>query len=130
MTMRGVRGATVITEDKPEQVLAATTELLQALLRANPSLRPADLASALFTVTDDIRSVYPAQAARQLGWTQVPMMCACEIPVQGSLKHCIRVLLHWNTDQAQAEICHIYLGAAAKLRPDLVEPELKEETTK
>jgi chorismate mutase len=71
-------------------------------------------------VTEDLVSVYPAQAARQMGWSQVPMMCAREIPVPGSLPRCIRVLMHWNTEIPQHQVKHIYLGGAARLRPDLV----------
>lgn len=120
MTTRGIRGATNIAADEREQVLSATLELLVAILDANPTLRMEDIASALFTVTDDIASVYPALAARQMGWDQVPMMCAREIPVTGSLPMCIRVLIHWNTELQQAEIQHVYLGTAVKLRPDLM----------
>jgi chorismate mutase len=120
MSTRGLRGATTVTTDTRDEILAATKELLDAILRANPSLRTDDLASALFTVTDDIASVYPALAARQMGWDAVPMMCAREIPVVGSLSLCVRVLLHWNTDLPQSDVKHVYLREAIKLRPDLV----------
>ena len=119
MPVRGVRGATTTQSDQPEAIYQATTELLQALLAANPTLQIEDLASALFTVTEDLRSAYPARAARQIGWEQVPLMCACEIPVTASLPRCIRVLLHWNTDLPQSAIHHVYLREAAALRPDL-----------
>ena len=119
MPVRGVRGAIVVDQDEPEAILLATRQLLQTILDANPGMQTADLASASFTVTDDLNSVYPARAARQMGWNQVPLMCAREIPVPGSLPHCIRVLLHWNTDLPQFAVCHVYLGAAASLRPDL-----------
>ena len=119
MSMRGVRGATIANQDQPEIILSATQELLQAMLNANPQMNTEDLASAWFTVTDDLRSVHPAKAARQLGWTHVPLMCSLEIPVPGTLTRCIRVLLHWNTDLPQSAIRHVYLGAAASLRPDL-----------
>jgi chorismate mutase len=120
MNTRGIRGATTIQADDKEQVISATKELLTAILASNPDLRPADIASALFTVTDDIASAFPAQAARQLGWDLVPMVCAREIPVPGSLPHVIRVLIHWNTEIAQSKIKHVYLREAVKLRPDLV----------
>jgi chorismate mutase len=120
MPIRGVRGATVASRDEPEVILTATRELLGALLVANPLLQLEELASAFFTVTGDLTAVHPAKAARQLGWEQVPLMCALEIPVPGSLPRCIRVLLHWNTDLPQSAIQHVYLGAAASLRPDLV----------
>ena len=119
MPVRGIRGATVAQEDQPETILAATRDLLNSILKANPTLQPGDLASAIFTVTDDLRSVYPAQAARDLGWGLVPLLCTREIPVPGGLRRCIRVLLHWNTDLSQAEVQHVYLGTAASLRPDL-----------
>jgi chorismate mutase len=119
MPLRGLRGATVADTDQPEPILAATHNLISAILEANPDLQTCDLASALFTVTADLCAAYPAQAARQMGWTNVPMMCMQEIPVPGGLPRCIRVLLHWNTDLPQESIHHIYLGAAAGLRPDL-----------
>lgn len=120
MQTRGIRGATTISSDDKDQLLSAMKELLEAIMRANPDLRTEDIASAFFTVTDDIASAYPALAARQIGWDLVPMICAREIPVPGSLPHVIRVLVHWNTDCAQSEITHVYLREAAKLRPDLV----------
>jgi chorismate mutase len=119
MPVRGIRGATVAEADQPESILTATRELLSSILAANPTLQTSDLASVIFTVTEDLNSVYPAQAARQLGWTNVPMMCMQEIPVPGGLSRCIRVLLHWNTALTQESIQHIYLGAASRLRPDL-----------
>ena len=119
MTTRGIRGATTIEFDTKDNVLSATKELLDAILCANPDLKVADIASAFFTVTDDIVSVHPALGARQMGWDQVPMMCAREIPAEGSLPLCIRVLIHWNTDKTQNEVKHIYLRDAVKLRPDL-----------
>jgi chorismate mutase len=120
MTMRGIRGATTVQQDTNEDVLSATKELLEAILSANTDLITTDIASAIFTVTNDIASAYPALAARQLGWDQVPMMCTREIPVEGSLPLCIRVLIHWNTDKAQSEIKHVYLRNAVELRPDLI----------
>jgi chorismate mutase len=131
MRVQGIRGATVVESDQPESILAATRELLGAILEANPGLQTSDLASALFTVTEDLCSAYPAKAARQLGWNHVPMMCMQEIPVPGGLSRCIRVLLLWNVDLPQASIHHVYLGAASALRPDLERKEhasLKELT--
>jgi chorismate mutase len=119
MPVRGVRGATVVEEDTPEAILDAARELLRAILEANPQMQAVDIASALFTVSDDLSAAYPAQAARQIGWELVPLMCAREIPVPGGLPRCIRVLLHWNTKLPQSSVHHVYLGAAMKLRPDL-----------
>ena len=117
--MRGIRGATTIETDVKENVLSATQELLEKVFASNPDLKTEDIASAIFTVTQDIISVFPALAARQMGWDHVPMMCAQEIPVPGSLPLCIRVLIHWNTNKTQDAIQHIYLREAKKLRPDI-----------
>jgi len=119
MSLRGVRGATTVTYDQVDEILAATRELLEAILQANPALQPEELASVIFTTTADLRSVYPARAARELGWLDVPLMCAQEIPVPEGLPHCIRVLIHWNTELPQAAIRHVYLKEAVRLRPDL-----------
>ena len=121
MTTRGIRGATTIESDTQENVLAATRELLNAIMTSNPDLKTDAIASAFFTVTDEIGSAYPALAARQMDWDQVPLMCAREIPVAGSLPLCIRVLILWNTNKIQKEIKHVYLREAVQLRPDLVE---------
>ena len=120
MTTRGIRGAITVKADQPELILAATQELLGAILRANDGLQAEDIASAFFTTTDDLVSVHPALAARQMGWEHVPMMCAREIPVPGSLPRCVRVLVQWNTERAQSAIKHVYLREAVSLRPDLV----------
>lgn len=120
MTLRGIRGATTVEADQPDLILAATRELLEAILEANSGMLPEEVASAIFTVTEDLSSTFPAQAARQMGWSLVPMMCAREIPVPGSLPKTIRVLVHLNTDQAQNQVTHVYLRGAVKLRPDLV----------
>jgi chorismate mutase len=120
MPIRGIRGATTVTADEPELILQATRELLEEILAENKGMRPEDVASALFTVTDDLASTFPAQGARQMGWGLVPMLCAREIPVPGSLPRVIRVLVHWNTELPQNEITHVYLRDAVKLRPDLV----------
>ena len=123
MPTRGIRGAISIKQDTREEVLAATSKLLQQIAEANPGLEPKDIASAFFTVTDDIVSAFPAEAARYNGWKNVPRPCAKEIPVEGglSIPLCIRVLLHWNTDVALEDVKHVYLGNAKNLRPDLVD---------
>jgi chorismate mutase len=120
MTVRGIRGAIDVEEDLPELINQATRRLLDEIIIANPGLHPEDLASAYFSVTEDLVSTYPALAAREIGWSHVPLLCTREIPVPGGLPRCIRVLLHWNTDLAQSEINHVYLGRAAVLRPDIL----------
>jgi chorismate mutase len=120
MPIRGIRGATTVSDDDPDLILQATRELLEVILDENEGMQPEEVASAIFTVTDDLVSTFPAQAARQMGWGLVPMMCAREIPVPGSLPRVIRVLVHWNTKVPQSEIKHVYLRQAVKLRPDLV----------
>jgi chorismate mutase len=122
MFLRGIRGATTVQADQESEILAATAELLAAIRQANPTLQPEDLASILFTLTDDLSAAYPARAARQMGWVNVPLMCAREVAVPGGLARCIRVLLHWNTDLPQWAVQHIYLKEAVSLRPDLVVP--------
>ena len=120
MPIRGIRGAITVTADQPDLILQATRELLEAILAENTGMLPEDVGSAIFTVTDDLVSTFPAQAARQMGWDMVPMLCGREIPVPGSLPRVIRVLVQWNTDVPQKEIVHVYLREAVKLRPDLV----------
>ena len=120
MPIRGIRGATTVTADEPDLILQATRELLEEILDENEGMQPEDVASAIFTVTDDLASTFPAQAAREMGWSLVPMLCAREIPVPNSLSRVIRVLVHWNTDVPQSGITHVYLREAVKLRPDLV----------
>jgi chorismate mutase len=120
MPIRGIRGATTVTADEPDLILQATRELLEEILEENEGMQPEEVASAIFTVTDDLTSTFPAQAAREMGWSLVPMLCAREIPVPGSLPRVIRVLVHWNTDVLQSEVTHVYLLEAVKLRPDLV----------
>lgn len=120
MTVRGVRGATTVEEDRPQAIIEATKELLTELITAN-DIQVEDICSAVFTVTGDLTSEFPPKAARQMGWQHVPLMCAQEIPVAGSLPRCIRVLLHINTFKGQKEIKHIYLRGATGLRPDLTQ---------
>ena len=119
--IRGIRGATTVSANKTEIILSATKELLSEIFKANPTLKKEDLAAVWFTVTDDLDAVYPAEAARQMGWKFVPLMCAQELRVPGGLRKCIRVLLFWNTDLSQESIVHKYLRGTVALRPDLVE---------
>ena len=117
--IRAIRGATTADSDDPEVIRAATRELL-AEMTARNGLRPSDVISAVFTVTSDLTSEFPARAARELGWLDVPLHCTMEIPLPGALARCIRVLLHIESERARASIEHVYLHGARVLRPDLL----------
>ncbi|MGZ8579669.1 MAG: chorismate mutase [Actinomycetota bacterium] len=118
MTVRAVRGAIKVVEDSPSCVLEATERLVRALLEANAAARD-DLISMLFTVTDDITSTFPAEAVRRMGLGAVPLMCAREIPVVGSMPLVVRVLMHLHTERSLAEVRPVYLDGAESLRDDL-----------
>ena len=118
MICRGVRGATTVESNSREEILTATRQLLALMIRLN-DIQADDVGSAIFSITQDLDAEFPALAARQLGWLDVPLICTHEVNVPGSLPNCIRILLHWNTDRAQSEIQHVYIKGAIKLRPDL-----------
>ena len=128
MPCRGVRGAITVEENSESAILQATRELLEALVLAN-GLRPTDIASVFFTATPDLDASFPARAARQMGWADVPLLDAVEMAVPGALPCCIRVLINWNTDRPAGAIHHIYLREAAVLRPDLAGGEESPMTT-
>jgi len=119
MAVRGIRGAITIPEDNSIEVLQATRELLEEIIKQN-GIESQDLASIIFTVTSDIKSTFPAEAARSMGLNLVPLLCSQEIGVKGSIPLCIRVLLHMNTNKNQEEINHVFLRDASKLREDLL----------
>lgn len=116
--VRAVRGATTVERNDPAAVLEGTQELLTALASRN-ALQADDIISAIFTVTPDLTSDFPARAAREMGWADVPLLCALEIPAEGALPRCIRVLLHVETTRDRANVEHVYLHDARALRPDL-----------
>jgi chorismate mutase len=118
MAVRGIRGATQAERDEREAILSATEKLLIAIRERN-RFELEDVASALFTVTPDLRTGFPASAARRLGWTSVPLLNFTEIPVPGDLPRCIRTMILINTTLTQSEIVHVYLDGAVALRPDL-----------
>ena len=118
MSVRGIRGATTVARDEPALILSATERLLGEIVARNGFV-PEDVASALFTVTPDLVSEFPAAAARRMGWTLVPLLNFTEIGVPGGLERCIRVLVHVNTAVPQDAIQHVYLEGATVLRPDL-----------
>ncbi|GAC1648393.1 MAG: chorismate mutase [Herpetosiphon sp.] len=114
---RGIRGATTVTSNTREEILAATRELLELII-SNNQLDPQDIGSAIFSTTTDLNAEYPAVAARELGWLDVALMCGHEMAVPAGLPRCIRVLIHWNTPKTQSEIVHIYIKGARNLRPE------------
>jgi chorismate mutase len=117
MHCRGIRGATTVEENTAQAILTATRELLELIVESN-DLKVEDVASAIFTTTPDLTAAFPARAAREMGWHDVALLDAQEIPVPGSLERCIRILIHWNTERSAAEIRHVYLRGAQILRPD------------
>ena len=116
--VRGIRGAIRVGENNRESILKACTELLQQMLSAN-HISPDEIVSIFFTATDDLNAEYPAYAAREMGMTFVPLLCAREINVPGSMSRLIRILIHVNADIPSKQIRHQYLGEAGRLRPDI-----------
>lgn len=114
---RGVRGATTVDANTSEEILRRTRELLALIIRLN-DVRPQDVASVFFTTTRDVNAEFPALAARQLGWLDVPLLCGHEMDVPGAVSGCVRVLLLWNTGLPQERIQHVYVRGAVHLRPD------------
>ena len=106
MALRGIRGATTVSRNRQEEIVAATRSLLEKMVRIN-RIKPADIASVIFSTSPDITAEFPAVAARQLGWLFTPLLCTHEMSVPGSLKKCIRVLLHVNTVRPQKKIINI-----------------------
>jgi chorismate mutase len=120
VTVRAIRGAVQVEADERELVLAATAELVSEVMRRN-GLAPEDLISVLFTATPDLTSEFPALAARKLGLTDVPLMCAVEVDVAGALPRIVRLMAHVTTDAARDEIQHVYLHGAQALRLDIAQ---------
>ena len=120
MSIRALRGAVQLTVDSKEEMNREVPALLQEMLESN-GLSEADLVSVLFTVTPDLTSQFPAAAARTMGWSDIPLMCAVEIDVTGALERIIRVLMHVESGKSKGEIAHIYLHGATALRKDLAQ---------
>ena len=117
--MRGIRGAITVGRNDKEEIWQAAQELMAELLRAN-AIAPADIGAAIFSVTDDLTAAFPTAGVRRIaGFDLVPLFDARQCAIEDSLPRCIRVLLLVNTDTAQSDIHHVYLRAAANLRPDL-----------
>ncbi|HYO18302.1 MAG TPA: chorismate mutase [Dermatophilaceae bacterium] len=118
--VRAIRGAVQLDVDEREQVLSSTRELVSSVLTAN-SLTKDDVISIMFTATSDVRSEFPAVAARELGLGDVPLMCTQELEIEGAMPRVIRLMAHVNTTLARAEITHVYLRGATALRRDLAQ---------
>lgn len=119
MYNRGIRGATTVSRNDEQEILDATAELLKEIVARN-EIEPEDICSVWITVTPDLTATFPARAIRVLkGWDMVPLMCSTEIPVQGALPKCIRLLIQVNTTKGQRDMKHVYLNEARSLRPDL-----------
>ena len=121
--LHAIRGAITVERDEGELLLAATRELLAAIAERN-GMRPHEIVSAIFTLTPDLASQFPALAARQLGWTEAALLCTQEIPVPGALARVIRVLITVEFDEPRAAVTHVYLRDAVALRPDRATPPL------
>jgi len=120
MSVRGIRGAVNIASNTKEEILSKSRELLEAIVKAN-KVKSADIAAAIFTLSPDLNADFPAYAARQMGWTDVPLMCARELDVPGAMARVIRVLLLVNSKIPASKIRHQYLGDTPQLRPDLAQ---------
>ena len=120
MAVRAIRGATQLEHDEREHLLDRTSEMLRAVLERN-GLTEAQLISIVFTATPDLTSEFPAYAARKLGITDVPLLCAREIDVQDAMPRVVRLLAHADTDLGRSDIQHVYLHGARALRTDLRE---------
>lgn len=122
MPVRAIRGAITIDSDTPENILEHTRDLLVDMLELN-RVPTDDLVSILFSATPDISSIAPAVAARDLGLTEIPLLCLAEMPVSGSLPLCIRIMIHAETTKARSEIIHCFRRGAKILRPDLADSD-------
>lgn len=116
--VRGLRGATSVAEDTSEEVIAATAELIQEMMSRN-GLEKDDLITIIFTATPDIRSEFPAAAARKMGISDIPLLCAAELDITGAVPRVIRILMHIYTELDYSSLRHVYLRDAKPLRTDL-----------
>jgi chorismate mutase len=120
IAVRALRGATTVDEDTVEQIKERVQRLVVEMLEHN-GVDKEDLISIVFTATDDIHSMFPATAAREVGLGDVPLLCARELEIAGGTPRCIRVLMHLTTQRSRAELHHVYLEGARGLRDDLPE---------
>ncbi len=118
--VKAIRGATTVNVNSADEIYTATSELLKEMTEQN-GIDKDDIISVIFSVTPDLNAAFPAVAARQMGWTKTAMMCTYEIDVPGSLRKCIRVMMHIETDKSSDELKYVYLREAKSLRPDLAQ---------
>lgn len=119
MGVRAVRGAITVENNSSDEIIEQTKILLKKIVEDN-KIEQDDIISIIFSVTKDLDAAFPAVGARQLGWTDIALMCTNEVDIPGSLRKCIRVMMHINTDKNNYEIKHVYLKEAKTLRPDIV----------
>jgi chorismate mutase len=118
MAVRGIRGATSVEKNDRQEILTRTRELLEEMVKRN-GVDIDDIASVIFSATEDLNDVFPAVAAREMGWTCIPLFGCQEMRVKGSLSGVVRILMHVNSGKKQSEMAHPYLHRARELRPDL-----------
>jgi chorismate mutase len=118
--VRAIRGATTVNENREKDIIDATGELLRIMLEKN-GIKESDIISIIFSATQDLNAAFPAAAARRMGLDKVALLCVNEIDVPGSLKKCIRILMHFNSDRDSRDLKYVYLKDAQKLRPDIFE---------
>lgn len=120
MSVRAIRGAITVENNTRDEILTATKTLLSEMIAANNIVKD-DMIGIFFTMTNDLDECYPAVAAREMGYTDIPLVCYAELNIKNSLQKCIRILLQFNTDKENVQLKHIYMKGAKVLRPDLVE---------
>ena len=117
MRLRAARGAIRVPSSDGEAMLGSTERLLSSMLQRN-EIEPEELVSIMFTATQDLHAAFPAEAARRMGLGRVPLMCAQEISVEGSMPSVVRILVHFHSDRTLGEVVHVYLDGAESLRDD------------
>ncbi|MFW5998343.1 MAG: chorismate mutase [Bacillota bacterium] len=117
--MRGIRGAITVSNNSKNEIITATSNLINKIIEEN-QVKTEEIVSMIFTATRDLDKIYPAVAARQCGYENIPLMCYQELNIQDSLDKCIRIMVYINRDCSLSNINHIYLNKAKTLRPDLV----------
>ncbi len=125
MAVRGIRGATTAAANDKDAIVEATSRLLREIVARNGVAVP-DIAAVFFTTSPDLTAEFPAAAARELGWRDVPLLCGHEMSVPGRIERCVRVMMLVNTDETQSGMHHVYMDGAEGLRPDLRASEPKE----